>query len=308
MKSYLILILASFLALTGCKPKQTTLSGQVFIVTQGAENVKLGDVEILLVEKSQATDFLQKKQSAIDLEMASKEQDLTNTEQEVAAASGNLDKAQTYFDWFMVNKPYKTNADRVKISSQWDILLKQYIYQTNYVTRLVQNTNYDENSMSTLTAAVNRREEIAGKLNSLNDELETIKSDAIATEKEKLEALKANLVKANSNLATAEKSLTNSPTTEDYFSDFSPAIAQKTISDSDGKFSFSYPPDKSFAIFARAQRAILNKTETYYWLIDAPTGSKAFQILLSNNNLVFVDPDGYFKLKPKEMPQESSAQ
>ena len=53
---------------------------------------------------------------------------------------------------------------------------------------------------------------------------------------------------------------------------------------------------------------ILNKTETYYWLIDAPSGSKAAQILLSNNNLVFVDPDGYFKLKPKEAPQKSSEQ
>jgi hypothetical protein len=114
MKSHLILILVSLLALTGCKPKQTTLSGQVFIVTQGAENVKLGDVEILLIEKSQAADFLQKKQPAIESEIALKQQELTNAEQEVATASGNADKAQAYFDWFMVNKPYKQMLTMLK--------------------------------------------------------------------------------------------------------------------------------------------------------------------------------------------------
>jgi len=94
------------IGLVGCKPKATTVSGQVFIVTKGAENFKLGDVEILLVEKSQVTDFLQKKQPAIDLAMASKRQELTNAEQEVATALGNADKAQANFDWFTANKTW----------------------------------------------------------------------------------------------------------------------------------------------------------------------------------------------------------
>ena len=77
--TWLILgVLTGFLvfAALGCKPKATTVSGQVFIVTKGAENVKLGAVEILLIEKPQVTEFLQKKQPAIESEMASKQEEL----------------------------------------------------------------------------------------------------------------------------------------------------------------------------------------------------------------------------------------
>ena len=73
-------------------------------------------------------------------------------------------------------------------------------------------------------------------------------------------------------------------------------------SDADGKFSFAYPCDKALTIFPRAQRGVLNKTEQYYWLVNAPTNSVPAQVFLSNNNLVFVDQDGYFKLKPKRGP------
>jgi hypothetical protein len=299
---------AGILELTGCKPKETTLSGQMFIVTQGAENVKLGDVEILLIEKSQATDFLQKKQPAIKSEMALKQQELTNAEQEVVTASGNAGKAQAYFDWFTVNKPYKTNADYAKIKSQWNILFNQYGYQTNYVERLyayTTNNLYDENAENNFRAAVNRREEIAVKLNSLNDELEAIKSAAIATETERLEAVKSSVARANADAAIANTNLEKSPSLADYFGDFSPVIVQKTISDSDGKFSFVYPHDKSFTIFSSAQRMVLNKTEKYFWLVNAPTNAESVQIFLSNNNLVEVDPDGYFDLKPKAEVQKS---
>jgi len=69
MKNFSILIFVALVALTGCKPKETTLSGQMFIVTQGGENIKLGDVRIILVEKSQVADFLQKKAPVIKSEL-----------------------------------------------------------------------------------------------------------------------------------------------------------------------------------------------------------------------------------------------
>jgi hypothetical protein len=66
------ILLIVFLA--GCKPKQTALTGQIFIVTRGAENIKLGGVEILLIEKSQAVDFLQRQTTVIQSEMNSRQQ------------------------------------------------------------------------------------------------------------------------------------------------------------------------------------------------------------------------------------------
>jgi hypothetical protein len=44
----------------------TPLSGQVFIVTQGGINLRLGDVEMDLVEKSQVVEFIQKKLTFIE--------------------------------------------------------------------------------------------------------------------------------------------------------------------------------------------------------------------------------------------------
>jgi hypothetical protein len=314
------LILGCFLvfALAGCKPKETTLSGQVFIVTKGAENFKLGDVEVFLMEKSQVTDYLQNKQPAIDSEMASKRQAITNAEQEVAIAQTNENKAQVHFDWFTENKPYKTNADYFKADSEWTNLFKQYVRQTNYVNQLVayadklsKATSPDEvnlflSASDTCMAAIKKREEMAEKLNSLKDQMRPIKTAALDAERDKLEIAKSSLAKANSDADAARIILNNSPTVADYFENFSPTDlngVKKTISDSDGKFSFSYPINKPFTIFVRAQRAVLDKTETYCWLVDAPTSVKAAQVLLSNNNLAFVDPDDYFKLKPKEVQQ-----
>jgi hypothetical protein len=51
-----------------------------------------------------------------------------------------------------------------------------------------------------------------------------------------------------------------------------------------------------------------DKTEKYYWLVDAPSGVEKAQLYLSNNNLVWIDPDGYFKIKPKSELQESIPQ
>jgi len=318
--NWLILgVLAGLLlfAVAGCKPKEATLSGQVFIVTKGAENFKLGDVEVFLIEKPQVTDYLQKKQPAIESELSSKRQAITNAEQEVAVAKTNANMAEVYFDWFTENKPYKTNADYFKADSGWTNLFRQYVRQTNYVQRVLAYTTNQIQSIgdannnftvaeNALTAAVNKREEMAKQLNSLTDQKTAIKTAALAAERDKLEFAKSRVAKANSHIDAAMTVLDNSPIVADYFEDIFPHDlngVKKTISDSDGKFSFSYPIEKPFTIFVRAQRAVLDKTETYCWLVDAPKGVKVAQILLSNNNLAFVDRDGYFKLKPKEVQQ-----
>jgi len=75
IKSLPILIFTALVALTGCKPKETTLSGQMFIVTQGGENIKLGDVKIILVEKTQVAGFLQMKAPVIKSELTARKEE-----------------------------------------------------------------------------------------------------------------------------------------------------------------------------------------------------------------------------------------
>jgi len=103
----------------------------------------------------------------------------------------------------------------------------------------------------------------------------------------------------------AQTRLMATPSTDIYFKDFSPIVFQKTTTDADGKFLILYPLDKKLTIFAKTERLVGDKKETYFWLVNAPAGVEKAQLFLSNNNLVTVDPDGFFKIKPKSELQES---
>jgi hypothetical protein len=256
--------IAGILGLAGCKPKETALSGQVFIVAQGAENVKLGDVEILLIEKTQVINYLQTKQPVIESEMASKREELKQIQQ------GHVPDV------------LRTNAAYAKALSESDKLQKQFDVQ---LARMSQSTkDYSNNP----------------------ERSDAVFSDAKAESKVIQIKMQAALDQMNAAQSAVAASLQNYPAPAHYFEGFSPVVAQKNLSDADGKFSFSYTQNKPLAIFASAQRMVLNKTEKYYWLIDAPIKSEKVQIFLSNNNLAFADPDGYFEVKPKPEIQESS--
>jgi hypothetical protein len=104
---------------------------------------------------------------------------------------------------------------------------------------------------------------------------------------------------------SAKEDFEHFPTAIDCIVDFEPYALQKTLTDSDGRFSFVYPQDKTLAIFAFSKRSLLDKEETYCWLVDAPKGVKKADFLLSNNNLAEVVADKYFPANFKS-PKESS--
>lgn len=302
---YLAAILLS-VGLFGCKPKTTTVTGQIFIVTRGADNVKLGAVEVLLIEKTHVTDFLQKRQPVVELELASRQQAL-------ADAKRNVENARADYDLFEANKPdlwrnghnnsfllnsfFKTYPDYDTIKSQvtklWqqsDALFKQskqMQQQAEANGYVPTGANFDR-YIAINNSAFQLHEKAGSILETMNDFVKQVET-----------AKKHNLDTAESSEVEAERISQNSPTVEDYLLSFSPNIAQKTLTDADGKFSFAYPRSKSFTIFATAQRAVADKTEKYYWLVNAPSNAETAQVFLSNNNLAFVDPDSYFTLKPK---------
>jgi len=220
-----LIIIVATLGLTACKPKTTTLAGQLFIVTQGGDNIKLGDVQILLIEKAQVAAYLAKKQPIVDAE-------ITSAQQEFDVAKEKSKEAYA---------THKANPQDEDVKQAW-----------------------------------------------------------FATD---------------DNLKAVMKKLNDAQGVENYFPDFLPDSAQKTVSDADGKFSFTYLRDKPLTIYATATRTVpdeltdvlggrqtITGVEKYYWLVDAPTNSEAVQISLSNDNLVFSDPAGYFMIAPKKMP------
>ena len=68
MKAKIIIPIVAFagaIALSGCKPSETKITGQVFIATSGGMSVRLGAVEVRVIEKQQAIDFIRKRRSEI---------------------------------------------------------------------------------------------------------------------------------------------------------------------------------------------------------------------------------------------------
>jgi hypothetical protein len=302
--------IVGMLGLAGCKPKTTILpltlpakpqpqiklTGQMFIVTEGAENVKLGDVEAFLIKTAEATNFLQKKQTAIEtviqsrkqaleiadakasephaeyelvtkmittmnvaIENADKDKDMPRTviDNDLAVAENDLNDLNLYF----TNSPYVVNNDFATVKRDGGQLLTFIVHlaRTWSTSAIYVNANRTtiENDMSAITQFEQQLNEIA------------------RSTKEKYDL-------ANSSLDLAKTKSENSPTPEDYMADFLPTSIQKTITDADGKFSFVYPSEQPLTIFAHAQRMVGTKTEQYYWLINAPTNTETIQIFLSD--------------------------
>ena len=122
-----------------------------------------------------------------------------------------------------------------------------------------------------------------------------------------LDVVREKYAKAKNSLEVATIKATEPyPKAETYFADFAPLVIQKIFTDAEGKFSTSFRHDKAYTIFAEAEREYGGNREHYYWLINAPTNAGSTRVLLSNNNLVSEDPDGYLKIKP--LPEIQSLQ
>jgi hypothetical protein len=101
------------LCFVGCSPKERTIAGQVFIVTQGSENIKLGLVEVALIQSREIENFLTVKKRII----AQKTAALTEA---VSKAQSNLERAQKGHDAFIA-----TNADYVSVKTKTEELEDQ---------------------------------------------------------------------------------------------------------------------------------------------------------------------------------------
>ena len=329
MKTCLIFLTLALAILSGCKPKETTVTGQIFIVTRSAENIRLGSVEVLLVDKKQATDFAAKKQREIETAIASGQNELAAAEQELEVANQSTDKIDAYWSSLVAKRPWSedinawdyylvltngfstSNVDfenrRVQLENvlrQKDVfdrqsktLWDQHERAVNYITDQRLSGNFTagngmDNLNARLDAALQARTVKFKEASACMKQLE----DIISADKKKrfseLRSAQLREVDAKARLQTLQMA-------ETFFTGFSPPVIRRTRTDADGNFSIICDRNKPFTIFASAERVLLNGTEKYFWLVNVPTDAKTAQIFLSNNNLVSVDPDGYFKIKPQ---------
>jgi len=326
-------VLSLIIASAGCKPNETSLSGQIFIVTQGAANVRLGDVEILLIEKRQVVEFLARRHLEIESEK-------TVRSQEVATASELAMKAQQDFDWFLANRPFTTNLDYVHTKADYD--LADLAHSRMLVTRSAQKARVDElerkyGQARSVNSGSGYNRERRGESKALQDakkgyaaKANQEAADAYHTARNALEQTEEQIIRkrneserlrneldeierrakadatakpdgANSRRNQAEGRLARWPSTEDFLNGFSPLVIRKARTDANGNFSLTYPSDVTFTLFVKAQRAVVSlensAPEKYHWLINAPSGARSVRLNFSNSNLIDEDPDGYLRLR-----------
>ena len=306
------------LSLFGCKPKETTLSGQVFIVTRGAENIKLGLVEVQLIQKQPAVEFLQKKQSAIDSEIKSRKDEYSTAKLVFDKVQADFESLKATNNFSGLSAKYETTIGKI---AAYD---RENLSQANQLETLSNDFQDAKRTYETATGnlRVYYREVATQKGNAAGDfarasikwhnansaavEEDLKEKSRLFDELKQFEPLAQKMEERKQQLESLALKLDEAshPKFDALFTGFSPVVIQQATTDADGKFLILYPQDKTFAMYAKAERVIGEERETYYWLVNAPSGVEKAQIFLSNQNLVTVDPDGYFKTKPKSELQE----
>jgi hypothetical protein len=355
-KFFFLVAIAGVIGLAGCKPKETTITGQVFIAASGGISFRLGAVEVLLIERQEVTNYIQSATQAAletrqddieeaEFEVKVRQNDVTNAEQQIKDAQKQFDPVKKNYDQFMAAQPFLTNAVYVKIKK--DLALRTQIIPSQQQTveslekevnepyhpqtwvgdngylygpgnghwagaSMAEQAEYKRILGIHLANATNDLANTYAQIDADQQALAKIENDVDGFQANKLHYAESLLDTANSRLTQAQSRLVtakshletiknkplfvpHSPTVYNYFYGFTPTVVKKANTDADGNFSLSYPSNKRFTIFARAERATLSEHEKYIWLIDAPVKPETGQVLLNNNNLIEVDPDGYFK-------------
>jgi hypothetical protein len=300
--------------------KETPLSGQVFIVTQGADNVKLGAVEIILIEKGQVIDHLHERQVAIDDQIRTKKMAFNDALDAIATAKSNIETATDNLQAAVVRS--ESSAEYLRIQAQKDALsrtnaalsdqeglleaqlkacgisdpsdffgaLPSYgVLVRQQTQQSLRDQGVDVRRVIPLLSQYKKISEAlqAGESDAFEkqQQLEKILAHAGDEERPKLGAAQNAYNIADSKAASLREGLNQMPTIDDYLLGFQPVVIRKTLTDADGRFSIGCPRRKAFMLYAKAQRTTLQGTEYYYWLVDAPANSDAAQVILSNGNL-----------------------
>jgi hypothetical protein len=351
MKSKTIIVVLAFtgiFVLSGCKPNETKITGQVFIATGGGVSVRLGAVEVQVIEKQQAIDFILRRQNEIPAAKQALEKAQRDYDTYVEAISKELNPLEEQLEELRTENTRLRDAAqaeharlvRAKLASGASTSSQAPLPATPLRTKRADSAAEmaakvqkakDAAAMSALQRQASDTGVQCGILWTKAVELFYAPGEALsypalykdkaypvgenpsvkqwrvfidATSKAwpnlraevqtRRETRDRTKREKGSNLAAAKSHLARLTTPDLLIVDFSPVTIAKANTDADGNFSIAFPRNREFAVFARAERATLAEAEKYCWLVDAPAAPSGGRVLLNNNNLVQVDPDGYF--------------
>ncbi len=293
----------------------------MFIATAGGATIRLGAVEVQLIEKELATDFIKEKQSKVPEARQELETAQSDYESFAERTANELKPMKERLEQLLAeNRRLRDAAEadhRRLLDAYWramdqgkmplsqklssDTGLQCGILWTKAAALLYrpgEALSYPHlfrgrvYPVAEIPSVKRWREFVDGSTRDWPNLLGEIQVRRDAADRTKADK--------KSRIATAESHLANLTTRELLIADFSAVATTKANTDADGNFSLTYPRSKKLTIFAKARRTALGAglertQEEYFWLVDAPVDPKGARVLLNNNNLVEVDPDGYFR-------------
>ncbi len=297
MKALLrITTLGVLLLFWGCKPGETTVSGDVFIATSGGTSFKLGAVEVLLLEKKPLLEALQSRRAEIDLQIESKKQRILAMQGKADAAKDATQKAEAEYQSSLKSKPWQAGsnyqgalADFNKFSEamalwerQKDSLRAEGISSTRSRIKPrnqpsiqsggVPRSQFTQNDRNAAEFAISiqNNPELRSRWEAAKNTHATYNKKASESERvmAEIENSALTLLRANrdkrqkewseteNELVSLKQELANYPSSGDFLADLHIVAAGKAVTDADGRFSFTFPSDKDVALFAKARRSI----------------------------------------------------
>jgi hypothetical protein len=282
IKAFLIITVIFVFIFTGCN-KQGELQGSVFIVTQGAQNIKLGLVKVTAIPENEIKQFVEQKKSIINGESNKLKSDMDAIKPEIAKSQKEFDEAKRNYDEIVAQR------DNLK-SREQSLNLGFNPYSLN------EDPYLSEYETPEMKAERNKQRQIQKQLDAIRKQIASYEpkvsqaSKIMTDAKSRLEMSKSNLSKITDKLVSYVQA--------SFLFDGLPEGKIKAVTDADGKFSMKLPSGK-YALVASSERRVVNTTEEYYWLIWVDIdGKEPKQIMLTNQNLLGQDSeDGVFKLK-----------
>jgi hypothetical protein len=245
--------------------QEGVLTGDVFIVTKGGQNFKLGLVEVTAIPEDKMRPFVLKKQ-----EVGRSAVEKFKTEQ--GAAQRELDAVLQEYD-ALKRATDEAEARRRATEETYDRTHPETHPETF-------DPNYNPFAWSEAKQHATQW---------ATDEVIKVRKQATAKQSE-LSTIQAKMIKQQ---VEFDKTVGD----DFLFADL-PSSDTKATTDAEGRFAIKVPANGRFAIAARAQRSVVDSTEHYYWLIWVSlNGEKTKQVMLSNNNLTGAESkDSVFNL------------
>jgi hypothetical protein len=277
-----LLLLAASLASVSCG-RETEVRGSVFIVTRGADNQKLGLVVVSAIPADQIKRFVEEKKARVRAQL----ERLRRTNE---ARGADIDAAQRAYDEAKKTVDDLT-AQKEAVSSRQAELNSS---SQPYLDDLIEE---DLGDSPALAAEVAKQRKVRQQLRTLAQQAAKLSSQA-DTARNRLASAERQLTAAKAEAAAETLKVLELVNGAALFEGI-PEGAAKAVTDADGKFALKLPGPGKYALAARAERRVYDKTERYFWIVWVEAGGKGpDQIMLTNQNMLGEEADeSVFDLK-----------